>query len=842
MPIRDAILRLGCVAAGACCASTPALAQSSAAWPGVAADAMNPVPVIGAGDRDPAGLSPYRLPASRTPSGQLYEPPYLLREPQRTASGWELYGFAEAGVLLGDAHQRNALFRRYRDIDKGFSLQRFDAQALKPDQARFIEIVGGSAGRRDQFYGLKVGRYNDYRISLSFNETPHIYSTSARPIWQGVGTGTLTLPLASGVAAGGASTNNATNAAAVQRLIQQTADTELGVTRRTGAARIELRLGEGWTFLSSYAIERRQGARAFGGNEGNGETVEPVDYRTHDLHAGLQFADDTSHFNLALSASLFRNSIDSLRWENPFQHPVGALRILGGRADLVPDNEAYNAKLEYARALPALWRGRFTATVELGAMRQNERLIPPTVTSGIGAPFGTGFNGNFDLWNTTAALSQAHADARIDTRLVDLGLSLAPARGLTVRSTLRHRETRNGTRYTAFNPQTEQYGYIIQDTNASRIFSNTNNVHYRSIPFAGAQDNLKLGGEYQVRRRAVLSAELERENFRRDHRERERTWEDRLRLGYTDRGFESLTVRLSYEQANRRGSDYLSNPYRAFYTESLPAYTVTTANLLDRLHNLEELRKFDLADRRQQVLRVRLNHLPRADVDLGVTLQSKTNKYPADFGRTGVQAQHALNLDAGYLPTPVTAVNAYYSRQWSKMQQSGAADLGSAGAAGCLGLPPRCSNAFGAPGSIYPAELAWSAASQDRSSSFGLGLRHDFGRPKLELQYTQVSSRSPLGYAYASVNALQSPAFAAQAADGFADITYAWRALDAGLRLPMSRTIALRLFYRHEIVRISDWHYSGLDPGIVVGNRVYLDAGPANYRVDLFGVLLQFTL
>jgi hypothetical protein len=469
-------------------------------------------------------------------------------------------------------------------------------------------------------------------------------------------------------------------------------------------------------------------------------------------------------------------------------------------------------------------------------------LIPPTVTSGLGAPFGTGFDGNFDLWNTSAALSQERAQASIDTQLVDLGLSLAPADRLTVRATLRHHETRNHTSYTAFNPQTGRYGYIIQDTNASTIFGGTNNVHYRSIPFEGSQDNIRLGGEYQVRRRAVLSAELERENFQRAHRERDRTWEDRVRLGYTDRGFESLTVRLSFEQATRRGSEYVSDPYRAFYTESLSTYTVTKANLLDRLHNLEELRKFDLADRKQQVLKARLNYLPRADMDVGVTLQSKSNNYPADFGRTGVQAQHSLNLDIGYLPTTMTAVSAYYSKQWSRMHQASAADLGSAAAAGCFFLPPSCSNAFGAARSIYPADQYWSAASKDRTTSFGLGLQHDFGTAKLDVQAARVASRSPLGYAYASVNALQSPNFAAQAADGFADLAYELRSLDAALRLPVSRTIAVRLYFRHEMMRISDWHYSGLDQGTVVGNRVYLDAGPGNYRVNIFGTFLQLAL
>lgn len=835
-------LALGGVATSACVALSPAVADTGAVGPAAAGNGMNPVLLLGPGERDPAGLSPYRLPASRTPAGPLHALPWLAREPGPGASGWAFSGFGEAGVLGGDAGERNALFRKYRDLANGVTLNRFDAQAYHAEQARYVEIVGGGIGRHDQFLGLQLGRVNDVRISLSVNDTPHLGSTSARPMWQGIGSGALTLTPAPGVAAGGASTNNASNAAALKALLERTPAIELGLVRRSGVAQLELRLAEGWTLTSSYALERRRGSRAFGGNQGNGETVEPIDYRTHELRAGVQFADTLTQFNLTLAASLFRNAIDTLSWENPFQHPVGALRIQGGRADLVPDNEAYSAKLELARALPWLPRGRFTASVDLGVQRQNDRLIAPTLTAGIGAPFGTGFDGNFERWNTTAALGQERAHARIDTRLVDLGLSFAPLDRLTLRGTLRHQDTRNATAYTAYNPLTGQYGYIIQDTNASRVFDGSNNIHYRSIPFDGAQDRLQLVGELQLRPRARLSAELERDDVHRRHRERERTWEDRLRLAYTDRGFEAVTLRLAFEQARRRGSDYVSDPYREFYTESLPGYTVTRANLLDRLYSLAELRKFDLADRRQQLLKARLNLMPTATLDLGVSLQASTNAYPADFGRSGEQTQQALNLDFGYLPTTATTLHGHFSRQRQRLQLGSAADLGGPVEAGCFSLPPSCSNSFGAPRSIYPADLGWRAESRDRSSSAGLGLRHDFGRGTIDMQLSQVSTRSPLAYAHASVDALQSPAFAAQAGDGFADISTRQRTLDLGLRLPLTRTLAVRLQARHESTRISDWHYTGLDQGLVVGNRVYLDAGPRPYRASFFGVFVQLAL
>ena len=820
----------------------PVLADSAGGPITAAGNAMNPGTLDATRDRDPAGLSPYRQPASRTPTGQLYDIPYLPREIHKSESGWEHSGCIEAGVLGGDASNKNALFPRYRDIGNGPYVNNFGMEAAKPEEARFVEIDGGGVGRSDQFYGVRFGRYNDYRVNLSYSEIPHVFSTTAGPIWQGVGTGSLSLPAWPGVAPGGASGNTATDAAALREFINATGDTELGLVRKKGGMRLDMKLTDTWKFFSSYSLEHRKGARAFGGNEGNGETVEPIDYRTHDLLAGLQFADSVSHFNLTLSASLFRNDVDTLTWESPFRHITGALVIPKGRIDLYPDNDAYHAKMEYARALPALLNGRFNATVALGTMRQNDNLVPPTMTSGTGTAFAGGFNGNFNLWNTNAALSQRSASAGIDTALVDLGLSLVPADKLTVRAALRHYETRNRTRYTALNPQTGQFGYIIQDNFASNVFNGTNNVHYRNIPFQGEQDNYKLSGEYHVRRRAVLTADYEREFFHRSYRERDYTWEDRVRFGYTDRGFGSATLRLAYEYGNRSGSQYKSDPYKAFYTASLATYADSLANVIDRLHNLANMRKFDLADRKQQILKARLNYLPRADMDLGATLQSTINEYPADFGRTGRQTQNSLNLELNYLPSAATAVNVYYSYQAGKLKQADAADTGSAAAVGCAVLPPSCSNSFGAPLSIYPADRYWSALSRDRTDTFGLGLRHDFGKPKLDVQYTYSSSRSPLSYAYASANALESPAFAAQAGNAFPDLAYGLHVFDMALRLPVSQRTAVRFFYHFEMGKIADWHYSGLDQGTVVDNRVYLDAGPRNYRANVLGAFLHVTL
>jgi len=213
MRCRVSILGLACLQAAGW-PGAPAWADTAVVGPGLGGNALNPMARLGAGQSDPAGLSPYRQPASRTPSGTLYELPPLPPRSQRMAVDWDVSAFAELGWLGAGAGERNPLFRQYRDQGHGVTLNRFDAQAYQPRSARFVELRGGGVGRDDAYYGLQFGRYNDYRVSLSLDQTPHVSATAARPMWQGVGSGQLTLTPADGVAAGGASTNNAANAAA----------------------------------------------------------------------------------------------------------------------------------------------------------------------------------------------------------------------------------------------------------------------------------------------------------------------------------------------------------------------------------------------------------------------------------------------------------------------------------------------------------------------------------------------------------------------------------------------------------------------------------------------------
>ena len=176
-----------CAAWGHLSASS-AMADSATGVDTVLGNALNPGRPAG-----PFALDQDALIASHSPSGRLYGIPYAEIPQRQTENGWLYNGWLEFGGLFGDANESAALFREFKDLRNGPYVNNFALQADKPDAAKYLEAAGGGVGNKDQFYGMQLGRYNDWRVRLFYNETPHVFTSTYRSLWDGVGTGNLSL-------------------------------------------------------------------------------------------------------------------------------------------------------------------------------------------------------------------------------------------------------------------------------------------------------------------------------------------------------------------------------------------------------------------------------------------------------------------------------------------------------------------------------------------------------------------------------------------------------------------------------------------------------------------------
>jgi hypothetical protein len=719
-----------------------------------------------------------------------------------------------------------------------------------------------------------------------------------------------------------------------------TSESELSLVRKKGGARLDMNITDAWKGYVSYSLEKREGSRPFGmvvANSWSTDIPEPIDYDTHDFLAGLSYADPLNQLNLRVSASMFRNNISTLN----VQYPLMAAATGAGGAlqtatyDLYPNNNALNLKAEYGRNLPDFYKGRFTAALAWGTNRQNDDLLSP-VSPAQAAEFAaagvTNFTGNnvgyaagsglISNWDTAAALSRKSADQRIDNTLVDLALNLQPVDDLNVKGKFRYWNTDNKGGYTAYNPLTGQFGRGPVDSNGAATldtvvglapgaaFNTPGNCYYLGAPpnpanNGGAQCVFGLGGtitsgtnvpvfgearstkqinygitaDYDITRTSSVSGSVEREEFHRDFRERDKTWEDKYKVGYVNRALEGTTLRLSFEDDSRRGSDYR---YRTFEDLGTGLPGLDPATILAMAQSATDpavkaayltvaqtagtwnrysyyFRKYDQADRDQQIFNGRMNFAPREDMDMGATLQVKRVNYPDSFYGLEKNNEDTLSLDFNWQPSAERSFYAYYTYQHGKKSQdmnSGQASLTNT-ACTLANLqafgPSACSDGINGPtNGQRPLSSAWTANTDDRNDVFGLGLQRDLGKVRFSADYTYSRSKTHVDYSYggtalSNIAANQAAADLINSAAGYAlpDMTFIQHVINLNLLVPVNKKLAVHLFDRYEIGKVKDWHYDNVllnAVGAYEGGTLLLDGGPQDYKANVVGVMLQYKL
>ena len=875
-------------------------------------NAMNPRAVSSIVERDPEGLGIAEN--SRTPTGLLIVPAPLVKEPSKRAGGMVYRATVEFGGIGVTGDEGAAKFREYKDLDSGAYLNTFTVMIEKPASAFHFDAVGGGVARSDQYYGVDVGRYNTWRVRGSFSDVPHVFTTTYRSLWDGAGSDSLTLR---GLRPGGTTDANTTQAN-MRLAISSAGASDLELARKRSRARFDLTLPANWKAFASYAHERREGSRPFaavfggGGGGGNVEIPESIDYNTQDVLAGLQFANATTSLNLQAAASFFQNDIDTLMFQNPLFITtntiagVPATIFTQGQFDLYPSNDYFNLKGEFAQKFPKLLKSRITGVVSLARSQQNDSLIPWAVEPLTGGTINGVATAN--VWNTTASLSRASAGARIDTTLVDVGILLNPARALAVKGKVRYYDTDNSKEYFACNPLTGQWGRLLNDgsggsfvtpnltpgnnpigtlntgyngtgcdyaaTQALGVAPSAGDVPLRAAPYEYRQTNSALSADYRINRTNSLEAAVERESFRRQYRERDKTWEDKIRVSYVNRGFETGTLRLSYDYGRRRGSNFVSAPLAGLYSASLgPEPTAITTNIASWFRNVEQFRRFDVADRNQNVFNARFNYGIGPALDASVGLQMRDMQYPAsEYGRNDHYKQTSPSVELNWQPSPSTSAYAFYSIQQGRQHQAGiqpnACVIGnfyyflSDGSVqtNLTGVPPPgltvvstqqvlagnwrslCGTAS-AISPLFPTSRAWDVSQKDRNTVTGLGFHHELGKIMSDVGYTYSSGRTRVGYGYNAsalgLNAVQ----AALAGDGWSDLVFVQNVAEANAVVPLNKRLSVRLLYRFEDARIRDWHYDGISVNpMPANNGAYLDFGPQGYKVHLFGALFRYEL
>jgi Putative outer membrane beta-barrel porin, MtrB/PioB len=799
----------------------------------------------------------------RSPTGNLYdcpsEPPIV-----RGVSDWVYYGVLQLGYV-NTGNDRFALYNRYADWKANQGVGLIDLHFERPSDGTYAEVRGSRIDDDDQYYQAVYGQAGAYKVQAFIRDMPNILSTDARPIWNGVGSNVLTLPHSL--------TPGESTSAQVAAVSAATPVQTLGVTRKKEGLDFSGYFTPHWTGYLDVTHERRGGDRPYGGpfgedwpglNGGNGailETVEPIDDATINLNTGARYAGSLWRADFGYSGSYYRDEYLSYSFQQPFFIPSGASAgqiappLSIGQMSTPPNNDYHNLHGTLTRITPM--NGEVSFTVSEVLMTQRDTLIPPTNCQGY-LGYGTPSPGSTQLgpqnvgpqnpnlvpcsqWNTPAALSQSSADVNMHNTLAQMTLVLRPRSDLDVNGGLKFYRQAYYNDYLAFNPSNGDYGYIAENGAfihefgfplaylSSTFPANATVNDGRVLPYLLSMDNTNAygGATWKISERDRLGLVYTYDDYRPTSRERDHVDDDSIKLTWVDKTLEWLTFRANYTFLLQTGSVYNTDVYNYAFVAAVPGFAAAYPNFAVPPTEVNQLRKYDIANRSENKVDLMSTIAPRDDLTVSASFRGDWNTYPAQLGRQGYNT-HAAQISADWAPAVDDRFSAYIGYDDSTLHEAAVASTQTA----------PCPN-LGCP--YYPTANQWWSTEHERNYSAGLTARHRIDRTTFDLAWSYIYSRGTIDYSAASAGAFEY-ADEFSPTGSFPAMTYRVNSVTVGATVQFTERVSLRVFDKYEIGDIADWQYAGFTQGLVSGNTLYTDGGPQSYSENLVGVLVNVKL
>jgi len=780
----------------------------------------------------------------RAPSGNQALCPPDLGLPRPVASGdWQFVGSLGAGYLSLNSDEFNTNWLRFNNWDEGV-IGRFDLMWTKPEDARYLAVRGSRINADNQYYRLNGGRAGHFKVEAFARSQVNVTSGQAKSIWDNVGSHALRLRPGLTPAGSTIAEVAAVSAGAPEQVLK--------VVRDKFGASVYYYPARQYTLYASASHEQREGARPFGGAfffayifPGMGgvyETPRPIDDSTVNFNTGVQYAGTAWVWDVNYSGSFFRTGSRGFNYEVPLTFPAlvpGFTNYPIGLGEFAyePENDYHGLTGNLTRNLPH--NGQFSLSAALSTSRQNDALMSPMPASCTGQFGLQQFPFSFDCaqWNTTAALSRQRAGLRLDSTLINAKIILQPSSVVSIQGQFKyHRQDYKGT-YLAYNPLTGDYGYIAENGAQGSAVPGEAGVwnpgmfndiltRVRNLPLDKELFEATFGADFRVNLKNTLSATVTLNRTEYTHREVARQDNVLVKLGWMSRALDDVTLRLNYSWMDRNGRDYDFDPYGFTYSDALPGF-VDSGGLAP--HTIDALRKYDVGSRTQHKLTLIATWSASANATLSASLRGDWNDYAAEYGRQNYGTWGG-SLQWDWQPSLNRTANVFLGYDRSNLDLSNINEI------------PGFGNEAHVGGDTYQESGRWWVEDEQRNYYAGANFNQRIGKGRLELGWNYSDSRGLTNYRFNSSGALASPALAAMVGTGFDPMTFRINSFTLAWNVPLNQRVNLRLFDTYEVGKMADWHYSGLDQGLVTSNRVYLDSGPSNYSVNMLGMMLEVKL
>jgi MtrB/PioB family decaheme-associated outer membrane protein len=584
----------------------------------------------------------------------------------------------------------------------------------RDDSGQWVRIRARNFGLQSREYRFEHERQGSWGYFIDFSQTPRYSPYIVNTTLGGIGT-------------------------TLQREGAQAArDVRLETRRDTVTLGGRTQLGSGFDAALSLRHEQKDGTRLYGQASGR-FLVDPIDYETNQIEGSVGYTGTRAQLLVAYYGTAFRNANSFVDKLNNLGAPVGNTPVA-----LPPDNQSHQVALSGGYGLTPTTRAMFKAAY--GRITQDE-----SFTAGI-ANAVPGIPGSLD--------------GRIDTTLLQAGLSSRPLPRLGLRADLRYEERDDRTPvfvYTTPGVTTTHNGQ-----NEPRSFKNV---------IGKAEASYALPADFRV------TGGVEREDRKRNTSpvrsvsHRDETEETSYKLDLRRSLSETVNGAITLVRSERTGSDWRVN---------LRNDGSVGSNLIHPLH---------LADRDRDKLRVSVDWSPTEPLSLQAMVETAKDEYS---GRTlGPREGQAsfVSVDASYAISEKWQALAWTSRSDTRAEQSTC--LGAAATPPAVPVPTNISLTC----PTTAGNGVWEARLRNAGNAVGVGVK---GKPTGVLELG-----GELSWSKDRGEFLQAAVTPGVIAPEIPDAVYTITTLKLNARYALQKNSGLRLQYIYDRFKTDDWYWTG---------------------------------
>ena len=512
------------------------------------------------------------------------------------------------GTSFGD-NADQARFERYRDLRDGGFLDRF--RFTRETGQWLFNLQADHVGYRDQRYSGAFNNYGKVKASFEWNQIPLFYSQDTTWLYTDQGDGQLRIA-------------NTTVRTGIQNGTLRVQDVkpflgspfDLRQRRDVAAFNAVVAVSKNVDAKVNVTNTHKKGempwGASFGFSAGN-EVAAPIDHRTTDIGASLEWANSKGMARVGYDGSWFNNSIPTLTFDSPYRvtdSTNASAYVAGngtsqGRMAMWPDSMANTVSGAASYNLPG--RSRINGALSVGEWSQNAALLPYTINTAIPA---------IPLDRPTA-----EAEARITSFNVNF--------------------TSRPTGFAWFNVRARRYDF----DNRTPIFHVTNYVRLDQVmepsilghnePFGYVRDFVDADASFTPIPYTALKVGYGMEKDDRTFRLLETTTEHTFRTALDTTGNQYVSARLAYEHSKRTG-------------------TGLDEEAFDEIGEQVSLRQFDISNRDRDRVTALVQVTPVSQ--FGVVASVQTGRDTRPDAIFGLQKFDTNTYSLGFDATPIDKV------------------------------------------------------------------------------------------------------------------------------------------------------------------------------------------